>query len=88
MTPIQRRARALLDWSFGEASMVKRRLLRDVPVERSPIPLVVAIVGLVAAVASSWITNEDLGADLFGCGLITASYCALYWLISPRERVD
>ncbi len=68
--------------------MGKRRLLQSVQVERSPVPLVVSIVGLVAAVSSFWIANENLSEDVFGCGVISAGYCAFYWLINPKQRPD
>ena len=51
---------------------------------RSAIPLVVAIIGLLATVASFGINDENVGATIFGSGLITAIFCVFYWIISPK----
>ena len=48
--------------------------------ERSPVPLVVAIGGLLAAIASFYIRNESVSATLLGIGLITAAWCMIYWV--------
>ncbi len=48
--------------------------------ERSPIPLVVAIGGLLAAIASFYVRNEGVSATLLGLGLITAGWCLIYWV--------
>jgi len=58
--------------------MKRVRIRRGTP-ERSPVPLVVAIVGLLAAIASFYVKNESLSATLLGSGLITAAWCVLYW---------
>jgi hypothetical protein len=47
--------------------------------DRSPVPLVVAIVGLLAAVGSFYVKNEGLSGTLLGSGLITAAWSVLYW---------
>jgi len=47
--------------------------------ERSPVPLVVAIGGLLAAIASFYVRNESVSATLLGSGLITAAWCMIYW---------
>ena len=61
---------------------------RNEPAERSAIPLVVAICGLVAAVSSFWLNNEDLSTNVFGCGLISAGWCIFYWIVNPKEGMD
>ncbi len=58
--------------------MKRDRLRREKP-ERSPVPLLVAIVGLLAAVASFYVRDESVSATLLGSGLITAGWCVLYW---------
>ena len=68
--------------------MGKRSRLYDVPVERSAVPLIVAICGLVAAVSSFWIDNEFLSGNVSGCGLISAGWCIFYWIINPKEGMD
>lgn len=59
-----------------------KKLVHDAR-ERSSVPLVVAIVGLIAAAGSFAIRDEKLGATLLGSGLITAGWRIVYWLASP-----
>lgn len=66
--------------------MNKRRPPHDEPTERSPIPLIVAIIGLGASDASFAIHDENLSATLFGSGLITASWYILYWFANPTRK--
>ena len=47
--------------------------------DRSPVPLVVAILGLLSAIASFYVRNEGVSATLLGSGLITAGWCMIYW---------
>jgi hypothetical protein len=47
--------------------------------DRSPVPLVVAILGLLSAIASFYVRNEGVSATLLGSGLVTAGWCVLYW---------
>jgi hypothetical protein len=58
--------------------MKRRRIQQERP-ERSPTPLVVAILGLLAAIASFYVHNENASATLLGSGLITAAWCMIYW---------
>jgi len=60
--------------------MKRSRTRRERSPERSPVPLVVAILGLVAAVASFYVRNEGVSATLLGSGLITAGWCVIYWV--------
>jgi len=55
------------------------RIRRESP-ERSPVPLVVAILGLLGAIASFYVRNEGVSATLLGSGLITAGWCLVYWV--------
>jgi hypothetical protein len=59
---------------------MKRGRIREESPERSPVPLVVAIGGLLAAVASFYVRNEGVSATLLGSGLITAGWCMIYWV--------
>lgn len=58
---------------------MRRDRTRSENSERSPVPLVVAIVGLLAAVASFYVRNEGVSATLLGSGLFTAGWCVIYW---------
>ena len=51
---------------------MKGSRIRHESPERSPVPLVVAILGLLAAIASFYVTNEGVSATLLGSGLISA----------------
>jgi len=59
---------------------MKRDRIRQQSPERSPIPLVVAIGGLLAAIASFYVKHEGVSATLLGCGLVTAGWCIIYWV--------
>ncbi len=56
--------------------------------ERSPKPLIVAIAGLISAIMSFYTPHEGLSVSLLGVGLITAGFCALYWLADPDRNLD
>ncbi|KAF2989196.1 SoxR reducing system RseC family protein [Methylocystis sp. MJC1] len=56
--------------------------------ERSPKPLIVAIAGLLSAIMSFFTPHEGLSASLFGVGLITAGFSAIYWLADPDQPLD
>ena len=58
---------------------MKRSRIRKESPQRSPVPLVVAILGLLAAIASFYVRNEGASATLLGSGLITAGWCVIYW---------
>ena len=60
--------------------MGKRSPPRNEPAERSAIPLVVAIIGLAASVASFAITDEDLSSTICGCGLRRAGCRGSEWI--------
>ena len=47
--------------------------------QRNPVPLIVAIFGLLAAIASFYVKSESVSATLLGSGLITAGWCMIYW---------
>jgi hypothetical protein len=68
--------------------MHRRSAFQNKPSPRSATPLVVAIVGLVAAIASFAVSDENLSATLFGSGLITAAFCLFYWVVNPKEGAD
>jgi len=51
---------------------MKGSRIRHESPERSPVPLVVAILGLLAAIASFYVRNEGVSATLLGSGLISA----------------
>jgi len=59
---------------------MKRGHIRHQIPERSPVPLVVAIAGLLAAIASFYVKSEGVSATLLGSGLITAGWCMIYWV--------
>ncbi len=59
---------------------MKRERIRRENSERSSVPLVVAILGLLAAIASFYVRNEGVSATLLGSGLITAGWCMIYWV--------
>ena len=68
--------------------MLKRRSPRNGPAARSPVPLVVAIIGLLAAILSFAIHDENISASIFGSGLITAGWCILFWFANPTREED
>jgi len=68
--------------------MNKRRPPQDGPTERSPVPLVVAIIGLIAAVLSFTIRDENISGSIFGSGLITAGWCIVFWFANPTREDD
>jgi hypothetical protein len=66
--------------------MKRGRIPKQAP-ERSPVPLVLAIGGLLAAIASFYVRNESVSATLLGSGLITAAWCMIYWVAyTPRDE--
>ncbi|MEK8095543.1 hypothetical protein WOC76_24100 [Methylocystis sp. IM3] len=54
--------------------------------ERSAAPLAVAILGMSLAVVSYGIKDQNLGAVVYGCGLISAGLSLLHWFRTPRPR--
>lgn len=56
--------------------------------ERSPKPLLLVIAGLLSAITSFYAPHEGLSVSMLGVGLVTASFCAIWWLTDPGERVD
>jgi len=75
-------------WGQIKALMNKRRPPHDELAERSPVPLIIAIIGLLAAVVSFAIPDENLSASVFGSGLITTSWCIIYWFANPTREHD
>jgi len=65
---------------------MKRNRIRHDSLERSEDFLLVAILGLLAAIASFYIRNEGVSATLLGFGLIAAAGSVLYWAAyTPSE---
>jgi hypothetical protein len=61
----------------------RRKLQRESP-ERDPTPIYMAIVGLLISIASYAVPDELVSGTLFGSGLLTASFCILYWVANPN----
>ncbi len=68
--------------------MRRRSTVPNKPSERGAIPLLTAILGLFAAVASFAVADENLAATLCGSGLITAGFCLFYWIVNPANGID
>jgi hypothetical protein len=69
--------------------MQKRRRTRDEDEARTPVPLIVAIVAIVAllvSVASFWIGDEFTAATVFGSGVLTACWCIFFWFVAPDQE--